>query len=130
MMARHICAHGLEHQDRKQRLGEYCCGTLHNNGICGECCRCQARLAGGRRCWRVRSTDLDGKYEDGMDRDKEDIEPHLCCFELLSENGLMFSESRRKGSKSGQSRHPASDVGRPCVNEMDTDREEIENEED
>jgi len=41
----------------------------------------------------------------------------------------MFSESRRKGSKSGRSAHPASDVGRSCVDEMDTDREEIETEE-
>jgi len=81
-----------------------------------------------RRCWRVLSTDLDGKDEDGMD--KGDIEPHLCFFELLSENGLMFSESRRKGSKSGRSAHPASDVGRSCVDEMDTDREEIETVED
>ena len=83
-----------------------------------------------RRCWRVRSTDLDGKDEDEMGTGKEDIEPHLCCFELLSENGLMFSESRHKGSKSGRSGHPASDIGWPCVDEMDTDREEIENEED
>jgi hypothetical protein len=73
---------------------------------------------------------LDGKDEDGMGTDRKDIEPYLCCFEPLSEYGLILSESRRKGSKSGRSRHPASDVGRPCVDEMDTDKEEIENEED
>ena len=66
------------------------------------------------RCWQVRSTDLDGKNKDEMDTDKEDSEPHVCYFELLSENGLMFSESRRKGIKNERSRHPASDWPAVC----------------
>ncbi len=56
------------------------------------------------RCWRVRSTDLDGKDEDGMDTDKEDIEPHLCCFELLSVGKILKTRKTRKRSTSTPSR--------------------------
>jgi hypothetical protein len=70
-------------------------------------------------------TDLDGKDEDGMDTDKEDIEPHLCCF--ANSFLKMVSCSRKAGARevrADEAGIPASDVCLPYVDEMDTDREE------
>ena len=102
--------------------------------------------------WRVRSTNLDGTDEDGIETDEENIgggrhgrhgrckaldkhircvlKPHLCCFELRSENRSHVLGKQAQGKEEWTKRTPRIRCWPAvCVDEMD-DSEDIENEED